>query len=406
MKKIVGKASSSSFYLLSLLALGTLLYLGVQKVKAWTEPSANPPNGNVEAPINTSAIKQTKKGALWVNDGFTAEDPALFVRYGNFLVNGNVQSKGIVQSVKDYVFNAQDGYIDWGQAGKGTLHFRMLGTKGNYTTAGSDVMTIRNGDVGIGTNLPKTRLHIANQVVEGSGTINVEIAGQVKDYGSPKWDFDVGMYVFGAGKDFIGVASLVEQDGVTRGGVAQYVDGWAAGAVGIAKKRDGNAAVIGGLEGDMKKDPWYDNEFGYLGYQDTDGKRWGVVSGGDMNVVGDIYTSGTFRRTSDIRFKKNIKPLADSLNKIENLNPVSFEWKSEEYPNKRFKEGEQKGLIAQEVEEVLPEIVATGEDGYKSVSYEQLIPVLIDAMKELKKDNDELRRVVCDQNSNLDMCGE
>ena len=49
------------------------------------------------------------------------------------------------------------------------------------------------------------------------------------------------------------------------------------------------------------------------------------------------------------------------------------------------------GIIAQEVEEVLPELVYTDENGYKSVSYEKLTPVLIEAVKALKSENEELR---------------
>ena len=64
---------------------------------------------------------------------------------------------------------------------------------------------------------------------------------------------------------------------------------------------------------------------------------------------------------------------------------VEYEWKKEKFPGKGFPQGKQIGLIAQDVEETLPEVVATGSDGYKSISYEKIVPVLIEAIKEQNK---------------------
>ena len=55
-------------------------------------------------------------------------------------------------------------------------------------------------------------------------------------------------------------------------------------------------------------------------------------------------------------------------------------------------EGHDIGVIAQEIEEVLPEIVATRDNGYKAVYYEKLVPLLIEAVKELKAEVDELKK--------------
>ena len=55
-------------------------------------------------------------------------------------------------------------------------------------------------------------------------------------------------------------------------------------------------------------------------------------------------------------------------------------------------EGPDVGVIAQEIEEVLPEIVATRDNGYKAVYYEKLIPLLIESVKELKAEVDELKK--------------
>jgi hypothetical protein len=86
--------------------------------------------------------------------------------------------------------------------------------------------------------------------------------------------------------------------------------------------------------------------------------------------------------TSDIRFKSNIEEVSDALTTIMELRGVRFNWKANEYPQKHFPSGKQYGVIAQEVEQVVPDIVFTGTQGYKSVSYEQITPLLIEAIKE------------------------
>jgi hypothetical protein len=85
---------------------------------------------------------------------------------------------------------------------------------------------------------------------------------------------------------------------------------------------------------------------------------------------------------SDTRFKKNIEPLKASLSKVLNLNGVSYEWRAEENPGKGFGKGKNIGLLAQDVEKALPELVYIDSKGYKSLAYDKLVPVLVEAIKE------------------------
>lgn len=85
--------------------------------------------------------------------------------------------------------------------------------------------------------------------------------------------------------------------------------------------------------------------------------------------------------SSDLDLKKNIRPIDDPLEKITSLRGVSFEWRAEEFPDRGFKEGRHIGLVAQEVERVLPEIVRTDRDGKKSLAYDKLTAVLVEAIK-------------------------
>jgi len=100
--------------------------------------------------------------------------------------------------------------------------------------------------------------------------------------------------------------------------------------------------------------------------------------------------SGTWTQSSDERFKKNIEPLRNSIDKIEQLDGVSYELRKEEFPEKNFSNRKQIGLIAQDVEKVLPELVRTDSKGYKSVAYQNMVPVLIEAIKEQQDEIEDL----------------
>ena len=104
----------------------------------------------------------------------------------------------------------------------------------------------------------------------------------------------------------------------------------------------------------------------------------------DLLVTGDI----TAFSTSDERLKDNIKPIDNPLEKVMKISGNTFSWNE----NSR-NSGDGIGVIAQEVEELgLPEVVTTRESGYKAVKYEKLVPLLIEAIKELKHEIDELKK--------------
>lgn len=82
----------------------------------------------------------------------------------------------------------------------------------------------------------------------------------------------------------------------------------------------------------------------------------------------------------DIRYKTNIQELTDALDIVLKLRGVRHDWK-QNFADKNFPEGTVLSLIAQEVEPYVPEVVRTGQDGYKSVDYTKLTPLLIEAIQ-------------------------
>ena len=136
------------------------------------------------------------------------------------------------------------------------------------------------------------------------------------------------------------------------------------------------------------------------GYNETGSNKLYIANSNTATplIWGDFTTKsiiihGNFRAiatavVSDKRWKKNIQPLDSSLDKISSLQGVTYEWRTDEYPDYGFTENKQIGLIAQDVEAVLPELVSEDHDGYKAVSYAKLTAVLVEAVKELKAQNE------------------
>lgn len=113
------------------------------------------------------------------------------------------------------------------------------------------------------------------------------------------------------------------------------------------------------------------------------GAGWCLLSKpGDFVVKKDIIAFAT----SDKQFKDNLKPIDNALDITNSITGYRFDW-NDKQPT--FV-GEDVGVVAQEVEEVLPEVVATREDGSKAVRYEKLIPVLIESIKTLTARVEEL----------------
>jgi hypothetical protein len=96
---------------------------------------------------------------------------------------------------------------------------------------------------------------------------------------------------------------------------------------------------------------------------------------------------------SDVRFKKDITPFNPVLRSLTALRPVHYFWRAEEFPQQHFGNSRTYGLIAQEVERTLPELVVT-QDGYKAVDYGKLPLLTIQAVTELTADHDATKSEV------------
>lgn len=125
---------------------------------------------------------------------------------------------------------------------------------------------------------------------------------------------------------------------------------------------------------------WIHMNNGLIGFLTTNSSVWGCYSDNSGNFV----ASGNITAYSDVRLKINVHPLTGALEAVKSINGVSYEWKES------GKKGI--GVIAQELQSVLPELVLEGSDGVLSVAYGNLTAVLIEAIKELTARVEELEK--------------
>jgi hypothetical protein len=123
----------------------------------------------------------------------------------------------------------------------------------------------------------------------------------------------------------------------------------------------------------------------------TGGTVNGMVIGGEsLGAAAGTFTTLTSSTgsvaSSDRRFKKNISAITSALSKVTALEGVQYVFRTDEFPEKGFLPALQLGFIAQDVEQVLPEVVTTDADGFKAIRYGAFAPVLANAIKELREE--------------------
>jgi hypothetical protein len=119
--------------------------------------------------------------------------------------------------------------------------------------------------------------------------------------------------------------------------------------------------------------------------------RWyaGTTNIATLTGTGTFSTSGDVIAfsTSDKNLKDNITPISNPIEKIQKIGGYEFDWNDKQ----DVYEGHDIGVIAQEIEEVLPELVQTRDNGYKAVKYDKIVALLIEAIKDQQKQIDELK---------------
>jgi hypothetical protein len=123
-----------------------------------------------------------------------------------------------------------------------------------------------------------------------------------------------------------------------------------------------------------------------------------VIIEGSLQVTAgmSLYGTSNFVTTaSDRRLKKNIKPIKDSLLKVTKIRGVYYNWISDEHSGLDFDNKRHVGVIAQEVQKILPEVVdKLNDSNFLGVNYEALVPLLIEAIRELNVEQELSKRTI------------
>ncbi|WP_408098957.1 tail fiber domain-containing protein [Peredibacter sp. HCB2-198] len=276
------------------------------------------------------------------------------------------------------------------------LQVRTTSTTGNILTLGTgitsgsnanDVMTVKaNGKVGIGTNNPFGTLNVqttADSTISIFGADANQQGLNLGVNGNNRWllyrnTSATGRY-FAIWRDMTGVGGPGNSNAMT---IFQN------GYVGINNDAPGAMLDVNGYSaspgvGTMRIRNSY-NSGGTRYWQvgpDGNGNGNFVVYNDSLAGAYILYGQTAWSSSSDKRLKKEIKPIEDSLSKIMQLNGVTYRYKKDKATDPR-----KAGVIAQDVQKVLPEAV-TENDGHLAVKYTEIIPLLVEGIKDLFKEN-------------------
>jgi hypothetical protein len=154
-----------------------------------------------------------------------------------------------------------------------------------------------------------------------------------------------------------------------------------------------------GVGGQLNVEPTQDNVTPTSNSSSPNGNLWGPWKKNGSSIC--------VAPCSDQTAKKNVEPLINSLEKVLNLRGVSFDWDETVVPQRAKEEDRQIGLIAQEVEEIIPEVVRNEtieSQTLKSIKYENLVALLIEGMKEQQEQINSLKETIQELSTKLAEC--
>jgi hypothetical protein len=271
----------------------------------------------------------------------TTADP---LTSGNNIKNGHLRLSGIgVTHVVDAgLMSSTSNYGTWIQARK----------KDDYSVNYNLLLNPNGGQIGIGTISPATTLTVGNAAGTVSGEITINPQAATNEGGQ----ITIKKSLTGSTLDW-----TIDQYGSTSANARFRIFNGSSETNGIT--------IL---------------ENGYIGMGN-------ITPSTRLYVNGDI-TANSVAGTSDVRFKQNIHTVTNALEKVKALRGVYFNWNQKAFPEKEFGAQNELGFIAQEVEKVVPEIVTKdkSKEEYRSVKYDKLVALLVEAIKEQQKQIDSL----------------
>ena len=154
----------------------------------------------------------------------------------------------------------------------------------------------------------------------------------------------------------------------------------------------GTSGTFGNIKVAVTDDNTIDTSSGDLKISSIAGSLVAIQTNTTITGILSVTDDITAFWSSDERLKDNITPIDDPLSKVVSISGNTFDWN-----DKSNKSGNDVGLIAQEIEKVLPEAVTTRDNGYLAVDYHKVVPLLVEAIKELSGKVDALEQKLSDK---------
>ena len=243
--------------------------------------------------------------------------------------------------------------LDFGLSSTSTFSWLQARDRGNYATLYNLVMNPIGGNVGIGNSAPNSTLTVGNSAGTIAGEISINPAAGNNEGGQ----INIRKSLNGSTADWI-----IDQFGSTSSDARLRIFNTNAETNGITILENGNIGM-GSLTPSVR-----------------------------LQVAGDIIAN-SIAGSSDLRYKTNIRPVYNALDKVKALRGVYFNWNKEAFPDKNFGSKDELGFIAQEIENVVPEIVTKDntKEEYRSVKYDKLVALLVEAIREQQIQIDSLK---------------
>lgn len=308
-----------------------------------------------------------------------------------------INSKGVFSGSSQVSHDSTTGFV----ANEHIDHASVSITAGNGLTGGGTIAATRTINVGAGTGIDVAADSISvdvsdfmsngvnNRVITATGADAMNAEANLTFDGTKLTINNTEITEFDSGNTDIYSLLGGSSDGTLIAGADN-------GHVVIGIKEDNlsdSFAVIGG-GGDFYSNTTYDKLlFRVSGSGNTYVGGDLLVSGSTtinegLSIIGSLTATGniTAYYSSDERLKDNVTPIINAVDKVNALRGVEFDWN-----DKSEFSGHDIGVIAQDVEKVIPEIVAEQNSGYKAVRYEKIVALLIEAIKEQQLQIDELK---------------